>query len=402
MTCFLVDPAPAADRRYASVDKRSKLPQWVKQFLPDAHISLSTDMSIHLSRKFLKEMAQPVPIGLDRGKTLLSIADIDAMHKAAGLGTAIPPSVSGAAGVAALGGAGTGMVVSPAAPGATTTIAMVGSVPVTVPVPMDAGDSITSNVLLVGRGGLAGGSMSASLRPSLKPGMMSGIVPISSLAGSAAGGAAASGAAAGGEAGAASSAAGGGGGDPLDEALAAAAESSVADVLSTREAETARAGEPLSLPASLVSTLAAIGDAEVRSATTPTVPVDDTDAARLRLGMPELPAAAPHHTSAALSGAAGFAAVLPVAGVGGAAGAASASSRGVAGTAGSGGGGGGSRYAAEASDETMAGPGFLLSVNQVTSTMGGGAAASSSSGSGGGGSDTSVAGHKRPREAMSS
>ena len=36
--------------RYASNDKRSKLPQWVTQFLPDAHINLTTDMAVHVSR----------------------------------------------------------------------------------------------------------------------------------------------------------------------------------------------------------------------------------------------------------------------------------------------------------------------------------------------------------------
>ena len=37
-----------ADKRYASHDKRGKLPQWVLQFLPDAHVNLTTDMAVHV------------------------------------------------------------------------------------------------------------------------------------------------------------------------------------------------------------------------------------------------------------------------------------------------------------------------------------------------------------------
>ena len=38
-------PAPCS---YASQDKRGKLPQWVLQFMPDAHINLTTDMAVHV------------------------------------------------------------------------------------------------------------------------------------------------------------------------------------------------------------------------------------------------------------------------------------------------------------------------------------------------------------------
>jgi len=49
-----------ADARYNRADKRNKLPQWIKQHLTEAHLNLSTDMAGHISRKFLKRMAQPV------------------------------------------------------------------------------------------------------------------------------------------------------------------------------------------------------------------------------------------------------------------------------------------------------------------------------------------------------
>jgi DNA excision repair protein ERCC-2 len=68
-----------ADKRYASADKRSKLPQWVLQFLPDAHLGLSTDMAVHTARAFLKSMAQPVAPNAGLGKNLLSAADVAAL-----------------------------------------------------------------------------------------------------------------------------------------------------------------------------------------------------------------------------------------------------------------------------------------------------------------------------------
>eukprot|EP01138_Halocafeteria_seosinensis_P011899 gb/GECG01012161.1/.p1 GENE.gb/GECG01012161.1/~~gb/GECG01012161.1/.p1 ORF type:complete len:845 (+),score=112.20 gb/GECG01012161.1/:1-2535(+) len=65
-----------ADSRYARYDKRSKLPQWVTQFLPEAHLNLTVDMSKLLARKFLKEMAQPLPQSAAFGTSLLTEEDI--------------------------------------------------------------------------------------------------------------------------------------------------------------------------------------------------------------------------------------------------------------------------------------------------------------------------------------
>ena len=48
-----------ADKRYNMPDKREKLPPWVKQFLGDSHLNLSTDMAIEFGRRFLRDMAQP-------------------------------------------------------------------------------------------------------------------------------------------------------------------------------------------------------------------------------------------------------------------------------------------------------------------------------------------------------
>lgn len=69
-----------ADKRYARTDKvllslfafylthyilcsvvfqRNKLPKWIGDQLIDANINLSTDMALSISRKFLRELAQP-------------------------------------------------------------------------------------------------------------------------------------------------------------------------------------------------------------------------------------------------------------------------------------------------------------------------------------------------------
>jgi len=49
----------SVDQRYNRADKKSKLPQWVSQFLGDEYCNLSTDMAVSVARKFLKSMAQP-------------------------------------------------------------------------------------------------------------------------------------------------------------------------------------------------------------------------------------------------------------------------------------------------------------------------------------------------------
>ena len=66
-----------ADMRYGRADKRSKLPAWVQQFLPDAHVGLSADMAACVAQSFLKDMAQPLGIEASIGTSLLTKADVD-------------------------------------------------------------------------------------------------------------------------------------------------------------------------------------------------------------------------------------------------------------------------------------------------------------------------------------
>ncbi len=49
-----------ADYRYNKQDKRTKLPQWVQQFMRDSSLNVSTDQAIDQIKTFLKAMGQPV------------------------------------------------------------------------------------------------------------------------------------------------------------------------------------------------------------------------------------------------------------------------------------------------------------------------------------------------------
>jgi len=40
-----------ADKRYARIDKRSKLPAWIGSHLSDANVNLSTDMAVSIAKK---------------------------------------------------------------------------------------------------------------------------------------------------------------------------------------------------------------------------------------------------------------------------------------------------------------------------------------------------------------
>lgn len=48
-----------ADKRYGRMDKHSKLPVWIRQYLKTSHLNLSTDMMIVVSKMFVRRMGQP-------------------------------------------------------------------------------------------------------------------------------------------------------------------------------------------------------------------------------------------------------------------------------------------------------------------------------------------------------
>jgi len=81
-----------ADARYNRVDKRNKLPKWITQFLDRAHLNLSTDSGVAITREFLKKMGQAVSKDQEIGTALLSEADLEERCKAATQSASIPNS----------------------------------------------------------------------------------------------------------------------------------------------------------------------------------------------------------------------------------------------------------------------------------------------------------------------
>ena len=61
-----------ADNRYNKQDKKSKLPQWIQQFMSDGLSNLSTDVAMASARQFLREMAQP-----SDGRKHVSLSEAD-------------------------------------------------------------------------------------------------------------------------------------------------------------------------------------------------------------------------------------------------------------------------------------------------------------------------------------
>jgi DNA excision repair protein ERCC-2 len=68
-----------ADSRYNRHDKRSKLPKWILQFLPDAYLNLSTDMALQHVKQFLRLMGQPIDqVALQ--SVLLTLDEVNRMN----------------------------------------------------------------------------------------------------------------------------------------------------------------------------------------------------------------------------------------------------------------------------------------------------------------------------------
>src|SRR6185503_20302147 len=61
-----------ADKRFARFDKRGKLPKWMQEHLKDYLCNLSIEEAVQISKKFLREMAQPFSRQDQLGTSLLS------------------------------------------------------------------------------------------------------------------------------------------------------------------------------------------------------------------------------------------------------------------------------------------------------------------------------------------
>lgn len=72
-----------ADARYNRHDKRSKLPQWILQFLGDGQLNLSTDTAIGQVKHFLRIMAQPVDQNSLK-EVLLTVEEVESMVGSSG------------------------------------------------------------------------------------------------------------------------------------------------------------------------------------------------------------------------------------------------------------------------------------------------------------------------------
>eukprot|EP01125_Pyxidicula_operculata_P016556 TRINITY_DN5709_c0_g1_i3.p1 TRINITY_DN5709_c0_g1~~TRINITY_DN5709_c0_g1_i3.p1 ORF type:complete len:553 (-),score=47.38 TRINITY_DN5709_c0_g1_i3:25-1683(-) len=66
-----------ADRRYDRLDKRTKLPPWILQYLTPGNMNLSTDTAVAMSAQFLREMGQPISKVDQVGTSLWTLADIE-------------------------------------------------------------------------------------------------------------------------------------------------------------------------------------------------------------------------------------------------------------------------------------------------------------------------------------
>ncbi|XP_012941013.1 general transcription and DNA repair factor IIH helicase subunit XPD [Aplysia californica] len=65
-----------ADKRFARADKRGKIPRWIQEHLTDNLCNLSTDEAIQISKRFLRQMAQPFSRKDQLGLSLLTLEQL--------------------------------------------------------------------------------------------------------------------------------------------------------------------------------------------------------------------------------------------------------------------------------------------------------------------------------------
>lgn len=71
-----------ADKRFSRADKRTKLPKWIQEHLTDSYCNLSTEEAMQLSRRWLRQMAQPFTREDQLGVSLLTLAQLEALERA--------------------------------------------------------------------------------------------------------------------------------------------------------------------------------------------------------------------------------------------------------------------------------------------------------------------------------
>lgn len=66
-----------ADKRFFKVDKRGKLPKWIQEYLKDGVCNLSIDEAVQISKRFLRQMAQPFDKEDQLGLSLLTVEQVE-------------------------------------------------------------------------------------------------------------------------------------------------------------------------------------------------------------------------------------------------------------------------------------------------------------------------------------
>nr|CAG4651600.1 EOG090X01B4 [Triops cancriformis] len=65
-----------ADKRFARADKRGKLPKWIQEHLKDSMCNLSTEEAVQISKRWLRQMAQPFTREDQLGVSLLTLEQL--------------------------------------------------------------------------------------------------------------------------------------------------------------------------------------------------------------------------------------------------------------------------------------------------------------------------------------
>nr|CAG4640640.1 EOG090X01B4 [Eulimnadia texana] len=65
-----------ADKRFSRADKRTKLPRWIQEHLKDSLCNLSTEEAVQVSRRWLRQMAQPFTREDQLGVSLLTLEQL--------------------------------------------------------------------------------------------------------------------------------------------------------------------------------------------------------------------------------------------------------------------------------------------------------------------------------------
>ncbi|XP_041467884.1 general transcription and DNA repair factor IIH helicase subunit XPD-like [Lytechinus variegatus] len=66
-----------ADKRYSRADKRGKLPRWIQEYMKDSVLNLSTEEAVQISKRFLRQMAQPFKREDQLGMSLLTLEQLE-------------------------------------------------------------------------------------------------------------------------------------------------------------------------------------------------------------------------------------------------------------------------------------------------------------------------------------